>query len=188
VPSVDLIVQSDLKRTPRVRQLEGMFDVPAAEKLKHEWHGVVPIEGRSWNVGLIVGPSGVGKSSIARQIFGAPSEFKWTAASVIDDFNAKRSIQDIADICSAVGFNTIPSWMKPFAVLSTGERFRVEVARHLLEDRDPIVIDEFTSVVDRQVAHRFARGAEVRTQAPAQIRGGDVPLRRDRMVAARLDA
>jgi hypothetical protein len=37
-------------------------------------------------------------------------------------------------------------------VLSTGERFRVELARHLLEDADPIVVDEFTSVVDRQVA------------------------------------
>jgi GNAT superfamily N-acetyltransferase len=42
--------------------------------------------------------------------------------------------------------------MKPFSVLSTGERFRVEIARHLLEDADPIVVDEFTSVIDRQVA------------------------------------
>ena len=37
-------------------------------------------------------------------------------------------------------------------MLSTGEQFRVTVARHLLEDGDPSVVDEFTSVVDRQVA------------------------------------
>ena len=43
--------------------------------------------------------------------------------------------------------------MKPFSVLSTGEQFRVALARHLLSDDDPIVVDEFTSVVDRQVAH-----------------------------------
>jgi GNAT superfamily N-acetyltransferase len=42
--------------------------------------------------------------------------------------------------------------MRPYAVLSNGEKFRVELARRLLEDGDPIVIDEFTSVVDRQVA------------------------------------
>jgi GNAT superfamily N-acetyltransferase len=152
VPSVDLLVQTALERTTRVKQLEGMFDVPAAEKLSREWHGMVPIDDRDWNIGLIVGPSGAGKSSISRQMFGEPRTFTWRAGSVIDDFEEGRSIQDIADICSAVGFNTIPSWMKPFAVLSTGERFRVEVARHLLEDPDPIVVDEFTSVIDRQVA------------------------------------
>jgi GNAT superfamily N-acetyltransferase len=42
--------------------------------------------------------------------------------------------------------------MRPYAVLSNGERFRVELARRLLEDGDPVVVDEFTSVVDRQVA------------------------------------
>ena len=41
------------------------------------------------------------------------------------------------------------------AVLSNGEQFRVDLARHLLEGAaraGPTVVDEFTSVVDRQVA------------------------------------
>jgi GNAT superfamily N-acetyltransferase len=42
--------------------------------------------------------------------------------------------------------------MRPFGVLSTGERFRVDIARRMLELPDPVVVDEFTSVVDRQVA------------------------------------
>jgi GNAT superfamily N-acetyltransferase len=63
-----------------------------------------------------------------------------------------HSMEEIAFVCQAVGFNTIPSWLKPFAVLSTGEQFRCELARRLLEQPDPIVVDEFTSVVDRQVA------------------------------------
>jgi GNAT superfamily N-acetyltransferase len=58
----------------------------------------------------------------------------------------------IAEACSAVGFNSIPSWMRPYAVLSNGEKFRVDLARRLLELPDPIVVDEFSSVVDRQVA------------------------------------
>lgn len=59
----------------------------------------------------------------------------------------------ISAICQAVGFNTIPAWLRPFAVLSNGEKFRVELARRMLEAGDEvIVVDEFTSVVDRQVA------------------------------------
>jgi ABC-type ATPase with predicted acetyltransferase domain len=150
---VDLNVETKLVRSTRIKQLSSMFDVPAAEKLSHQWSGDVPIEDRDWNVGLIVGPSGAGKSSVARQMFGEAPTMTWNSPSVCDDFDKRFRIQDVAEICSAVGFNTIPSWMKPHAVLSTGEKFRVELARHLLEGGDPIVVDEFTSVVDRQVAH-----------------------------------
>jgi ABC-type ATPase with predicted acetyltransferase domain len=37
-------------------------------------------------------------------------------------------------------------------VLSTGEKFRAELARILIDGRERVVIDEFTSVVDRQIA------------------------------------
>ena len=150
--SIDLLVETQLNLTPRVKQLSGMFDVPPSEKLSHHWQGEIPIDEKNWNVGLIVGPSGAGKSSIARQLFGEEKKFDWTAGSVIDDFDKKFPIQDIADICSAVGFNTIPSWMKPFSVLSTGEKFRVDLARRLLDGDEITMVDEFTSVVDRQVA------------------------------------
>jgi len=131
-----------------------MFDVPPAEKSRLEWHGELPIEDQSWNVGLIVGPSGCGKSSIARQLFAKQYDvpIEWSAGAVIDDFAKRFGIAEVSAVCQAVGFNTIPAWMRPFSVLSNGERFRAELARRLLELPDPIVIDEFTSVVDRQVA------------------------------------
>ena len=151
--SIDVSVETRITRTPRVMQLESMFDVPAQQKLSHHWKGKIPIGEKQWNIGLIVGPSGAGKTTIARKLFGAPSSNSWRARSVVDDFPAKLSMEDISATCSAVGFNTIPSWMKPYSVLSTGERFRVDLARHLLSDANPIVVDEFSSVVDRQVAH-----------------------------------
>lgn len=112
----------------------------------------MPVEGFDWNVGLIVGPSGCGKSSILNRIFGKPAEFTWAAKSVVDDFPKEHSISEIAEICQSVGFNTIPAWMRPFAVLSNGEKFRVEMARRMLSTPGTITMDEFTSVVDRQVA------------------------------------
>jgi GNAT superfamily N-acetyltransferase len=101
---------------------------------------------------LIVGPSGSGKSTIARALFGEHTALEWNAGSVIDDFPADYSLQDITEACSQVGFNTVPAWARPYDVLSTGEKFRVDLARRILTLPSPIVVDEFTSVVDRQVA------------------------------------
>lgn len=152
MPAIDVLVSSEISTSVRAQQVSAMFDVPAAEKCSLQWKGELPIEAGDWNIGLIVGPSGSGKSTIARSVFGEFVEFDWRSASVVDDFPAGRGIQEIADICQAVGFNTIPAWLRPYAVLSNGEKFRVDLARRLLELPDPIVVDEFTSVVDRQVA------------------------------------
>lgn len=154
MPAIDIVKSVDVSRSIRARQLETMFDVPAQQKLSQKWKGSLSIENDDWNIGLIVGPSGCGKSTIASDLFGPNYDvaLKWGAKSVIDDFADNLSIEDITKSCSSVGFNTIPSWLKPYSVLSTGEKFRVEMARRVLELNDPIVIDEFTSVVDRQVA------------------------------------
>src|SRR5262245_22762155 len=150
--SIDFVVETALDHSARAKQLSGTFDVPAREKLSHHRKGNLPIDEREWNVGLIVGPSAAGKSSVAKKLFGEQPSSDGEALGGVEGVDEMRSIETNASACSAVGFNTIASWMKPSAVLSTGERFRVEVARHLLEDKDPIVVDEFTSVVDRQVA------------------------------------
>lgn len=152
MPRVDIVVETKLNRTSRIKQLEAMFDVPAQEASRLSWQGEFPYDDQPWNVGLIVGPSGCGKSTIARKMFGEHQDFRWTHDSVIDDFKEGVSIADISSICQSVGFNTIPAWMRPYQVLSNGERFRVDLARRLLELSDPILCDEFTSVVDRQVA------------------------------------
>lgn len=151
---VEVNVSVETSQSGRVRQLEGMFDCPTPAKQIKSWSFDAPIDERPWNVGLIVGPSGAGKSTIARQLFGDAVDrpLAWEGKAVVDDFNESISMLDIADACRAVGFNTIPAWMRPFHVLSTGEKFRVELARRILEHPDPVVVDEFTSVVDRQVA------------------------------------
>lgn len=152
MPTVDVVVESEISTSVRARQVSAMFDVPAQEKCTLRWSGELPIEAAPWNVGLVIGPSGSGKSTIARSVFGAPVDLEWRQRSVIDDFPASSTVDDIATICQAVGFNTIPAWLRPYAVLSNGEKFRVDLARRLLELPDPVVVDEFTSVVDRQVA------------------------------------
>lgn len=91
---------------------------------------------------------------VAEELFGAniSTPLVWKGGAVVDDFATPLSMSAIAEVCQAVGFNTIPAWARPFKVLSNGEKFRVELARRLVEQENPIVVDEFTSVVDRQVA------------------------------------
>ena len=157
---IDIAVETPISNSIRAAQVSSMFDVPPAEKAHMEWHGDLPIESRPWHVGLIVGPSGAGKSTILNSAFGAPASFTWAGASVIDDFDPRHSIDDVASICQAVGFNTIPAWLRPYGVLSNGERFRVDLARRLLEGGQCVACDEFTSVVDRQVARIGAHAVQ----------------------------
>lgn len=99
------------------------------------------------------GGSGTGKTTIANELFKSDiiTHFEYKAKSVIDDMPQGHSVDEITKMFYAVGFGSVPSWLKPYKVLSNGEKMRVDLARAILE-RDFIVFDEFTSVVDRQVA------------------------------------
>jgi ABC-type molybdenum transport system ATPase subunit/photorepair protein PhrA/GNAT superfamily N-acetyltransferase len=156
---------SAIARTPRVLQLEGMFDVPPAERAALAWSVDLPIEDRDWNIGLIVGPSGCGKSTIARELFrdAYVTGYDWPAdRSIIDAFPDAMSIKDITLLLSSVGFSSPPSWVRPFGVLSNGEQFRATLARALAEKPALCVFDEFTSVVDRTVG-RIGSAAVAKT-------------------------
>lgn len=154
--STRVVVESIVERTARVLQLEGLFAVPAVARSTLAWDVTLPLEQRPWAIGLIVGPSGSGKTTIARHFW--PTEharvYDWSPSrSVLDAFPPGLSIKDIVALLSSVGFSDPPSWVRPFGVLSTGEQFRVTMARVLAEHADGIaVVDEFTSVVDRTVA------------------------------------
>lgn len=155
MPSFSIVRQSRVIRTPRVAQVEGIFDIPLSEESVESWNLQFPIEERDWNIGLIVGPSGCGKSTIAREVFGGAvcEGFSWSRnKTILDDFPKQMGIKAITEILSSVGFSSPPLWLRPFHVLSTGQKMRVEIARLLAEKRPIAVMDEFTSVVDRTVA------------------------------------
>lgn len=146
---------SPITRSARVMQIEGMFDIPPAAKSEQRWDVTLPLDEQPWNVGLIVGPSGCGKSSIARELFGSAmvGEFAWDSTrSIVDGFPAALGAREITLLLSSVGFSSPPYWLRPYGVLSTGQQFRVSMARALAELPDLAVVDEFTSVVDRTVA------------------------------------
>lgn len=169
-----LTLTTEITRTPRVMQIEGMFDIAAAGKAVTTIPLNLPdLSEREWNVGLIVGPSGAGKSSVARHLFAqqlaAVDDMEWRHdAAVVDEFPKDMRVQDVTELLSSVGFSSPPAWLRPFSTLSNGEQFRVSMARLLAEQRDLAVVDEFTSVVDRTVAkvgsHAIAKTVRKRGQ------------------------
>lgn len=151
MPHFDIVKQNNPDITFRVSKIQADFDV----KLEHSnEHFVGDIEMPSnWQIGVIVGASGTGKSTIAKELFNEEliNGFEYKAKSVIDDMPKSAKIDDITKMFYSVGFGSVPSWLKHYAVLSNGEKMRVDLARALLE-KDFVCFDEFTSVVDRQVA------------------------------------
>jgi GNAT superfamily N-acetyltransferase len=99
-----------------------------------------------FGLGVIVGASGTGKSTLLKE-FGLPQEPVWKdSSSIASHFS---SAEEASELLSAAGLMSIPEWVKPYGVLSTGQKFRADLSRSI---KDYAVIDEFTSVVDRNVA------------------------------------
>lgn len=150
MPHFDIVKKNNVKNTFRVSKIEADFDIKPEHSDEH-FEGNIEIP-EKWNIGVIVGGSGTGKTTIAKEIFGDQyiTNFQYSADSVIDDM-PKTDIDNITKMFYSVGFGSVPSWLKPYNVLSNGEKMRVDLARAMLE-RDFVVFDEFTSVVDRNVA------------------------------------
>lgn len=153
MPSFEIVKKSEIDDSSfRVAAIKGAFDLNA-ENIQEKFSGHIEVP-MLWNVGIIYGSSGTGKTTIARELFGDEyiQQFEYSSRSVVDDMPESASVDDISKMFVSVGFGSTPSWLKPYAVLSNGERMRVDLARALLSDNSVIVFDEFTSVVDRHIA------------------------------------
>jgi GNAT superfamily N-acetyltransferase len=184
---IDLALACPVHDSFRVQQVAGMFGLNVDEHCRESFKVDLPGLDEPWQIGAIVGPSGSGKTTVARAVFGPHFAPRWRwprKRAVIDCFGppSAGSIREVTRLLSAVGLSSPPAWIKPYQVLSTGERFRCDLARAAAEvtgyrlqgtevpaRRDSscnlspvtcplLVIDEFTSVIDRTTA-RFASAA-----------------------------
>jgi len=121
-------------------------------------HRLDSLKLKNFQLGVITGPSGSGKSTMARDVFGPSPSITWLPGhSVLSHFS---SLDVATDLLNAA-FLDLHTAMRPYESLSGGEQARAHMARVLaLETTKVLVLDEFTSLVDRPTAKRMAKGLQ----------------------------
>lgn len=114
-----------------------------------------------WNIGVIYGGSGTGKTTLLKE-FGNLT---------VDEFDEQKPLisnfdwlepKEATFLLSAMGLASVPTWLRPYALLSNGEQYRASLAYKVgkASENDVILIDEFTSVVDRDVAKAMSNALQ----------------------------
>lgn len=140
----------------RAARVKSLFNVESGADF--EISAELDVDDAAWRIGVIVGPSGSGKTSLGRALWGPQALYMpaWPADAPIIDAIAPEGEDGAFDAVTAalasVGLGTVPAWLRPFHVLSNGEQFRATLARLIAEAPARAVVDEFSSVVDRQIA------------------------------------
>lgn len=119
--------------------------------------------GFEWNIGLICGNSGSGKTSIINELGGAktPSyDYDKCVVSQFEQFG--YTPEQASDMLFNVGLSSIPTWLNKPQQLSNGEKARLDIAMQLAmaEEGEIIYVDEWTSVVNREVAKAMSNSIQ----------------------------
>jgi len=107
VQNFDIVKKNTIEnKSFRVAQLYDQFDLNE-DSFEEHFKGGIDLE-NEWQIGVIVGKSGTGKSTIAKELF---SEYfftpKYKSKCVIDDF-PKMDSTELFNTLSSVGFSSPP--------------------------------------------------------------------------------
>jgi len=162
---------------PKLRQLSPFFDSHFDGLCVHRVPSLAHLG--SFHVGVVIGPSGSGKRSLVRRTFGTCPQVDWVDDTpVIGHF---ASTSRAHQFCNVVCLGYYGA-MQQFMSLSRGEQAKATLARLLdaavnaahtpiepemtlaalseLPRLRPLVLEEFTSLVDRTTALRIAQGIQ----------------------------
>ena len=147
-------LENSIKNDKYTEYIYDTFDIQNREKTETEISfNLSEAKSFDWNIGIIYGSSGSGKTSILKQMGNLASSDFDREKSLISNFDWLEP-KEASLLLSSMGLSSVPTWLRPFHLLSNGEQFRAELAYKVAnaKDNEVVLIDEFTSVVDRDVA------------------------------------
>jgi len=153
MPDFNIVKKTKFNSSFRVDSVIGKFDLPQKNEVEEVFVGNIDLP-ETWDIGLIVGNSGTGKTTVANELFkkNIVGNIHYGNKPIVDEMPQNKTVDEIVKTFNSVGFSSPVSWLKPYGVLSNGERMRVDLAFSMLNENKLFVFDEFTSVVDRNVA------------------------------------
>jgi energy-coupling factor transporter ATP-binding protein EcfA2/GNAT superfamily N-acetyltransferase len=106
-----------------------------------------------WNIGVILGGSGSGKTTILKKMGDVKKANFDAEKPLIGNFDWLEP-KDATLVLTSMGLSSVPTWLRPFHTLSNGEQYRATLAYLVAsaKEGEVILVDEYTSVVDRDVA------------------------------------
>lgn len=152
--SINVILESPVNNSFRCKLACDSLDIDIKKKSIHSLNIDGIILPDNWNIGLIYGASGSGKTTLAKHLFGSDI-FKSVLNEeepIINQFPRQYNYDECAALLNGIGLTSVPCWVRPVKTLSNGQRARAEAALLMCQSNDIVVIDEWTSVVDRTVA------------------------------------
>ena len=161
-----IVLESNIVNDNYTQFLYDSYDIQNKEKTVTE----VPIPSKEdmeamnkddWNILLICGKSGSGKSTILREVYGdvKPIEYDYDKC-VISQF-PRLSEEEACDLLSSMGLSSVPTWLRKPQELSNGERARLDIAKAIYDANGGVVVlDEYTSVVNRTAAKSMSHALQ----------------------------
>lgn len=111
---------------------------------------------KEWNIGVVFGHSGSGKTTLLKKLgYNENENYFFDENSVIS--NIHECPERACELLMAVGLNSIPVWINKYQSLSNGEKYRAKLAKLLSTEKEIYLVDEYTSVIDRNAAKSMSK-------------------------------
>lgn len=150
-----ITLESDILKDNYTEYVSKKFDLDGISKVTTmiPLPDIEELKTFNWNIGLIIGNSGSGKSTILNKIGTVAAPYYDETKAVISQFQ-NLGEEDAALLLQGVGIASVPTWLKKPHELSNGEKSRLDLAWSINNNPEgqPILIDEYTSVVNRLAA------------------------------------
>tara|TARA_R110000824_G_scaffold158206_1_gene331919 strand:- start:120 stop:1244 length:1125 start_codon:yes stop_codon:yes gene_type:complete len=151
---IEVILKSKVNKEFRCQVAANSLDIDIEKKSIHH----LKIDNinipENWNIGLVYGNSGSGKTTMIKHLFGDDIfDIKLDLEKpIINQLPEDMTYDECALMLNGIGLNSVPCWIRPLKTLSNGQKARAEAVFLMCQNKEIVFIDEWTSVVDRTVA------------------------------------
>tara|TARA_R100000278_G_C5476538_1_gene166617 strand:+ start:704 stop:1816 length:1113 start_codon:yes stop_codon:yes gene_type:complete len=152
--TIEVFLKSDVNKEFRCQIAANSLDIDVEKKSTHHLKIKDINIPDNWNIGLVYGNSGSGKTTMIKHLFGENIfEVKLDENKpIINQLPEHLSYEECANLLNGIGLNSVPCWIRPVKTLSNGQKARAEAVFLMTKNKEIAFIDEWTSVVDRTVA------------------------------------